>query len=143
MKQLESRNAPSQKVLFPEIIVFSTEEEATLHTINDDLTSLGFDLTSLGGGSYAINGTPAGMEGINIVKLLQDIISSVGATAKEAVNSIIAERIARNAAISYGEILDEKEMKQLIADLFLCQNHNYTPSGKNIMTIISDIESRF
>lgn len=143
MKQLEKRNAPSQKVLFPEIIAFSAEEEATLQSINDDLLALGFEVTSLGGGSYAINGTPAGMEGINTVKLLQDIISSVGATAKEAVNSIIAERLANSAAISYGEILEAKEMEQLVADLFLCSNFNYTPSGKNIMTIIDDIERRF
>lgn len=143
MKQLEKRNAPSQKVLFPEIIAFSAEEENTLQEINADLIALGFEITSLGGGSYAINGTPAGMEGINIVKLLQDIISSVGATAKEAVNSIIAERLANNAAISYGEILDAKEMEQLVADLFLCSNFNYTPSGKNIMTIIDDIEFKF
>lgn len=143
MKQLEKRNAPSQKVLFPEIIAFSAEEEATLQGINDDLLALGFEVTSLGGGSYAINGTPAGMEGINTVKLLQDIISSVGATAKEAVNSIIAERLANSAAISYGEILEAKEMEQLVADLFLCSNFNYTPSGKNIMTIIDDIEFKF
>ena len=143
MKQLEKRNAPSQKVLFPEIIAFSSEEEATLQSINDDLLALGFEVTSLGGGSYAINGTPAGMEGINTVKLLQDIISSVGATAKEAVNSIIAERLANSAAISYGEILEAKEMEQLVADLFLCSNFNYTPSGKNIMTIIDDIEFKF
>ncbi len=143
MKQLEKRNAPSQKVLFPEIITFSAEEESTLQNINDDLLALGFEVTSLGGGSYAINGTPAGMEGINTVKLLQDIIASVGATAKEAVNSIIAERLANSAAISYGEILEAKEMEQLVTDLFLCSNFNYTPSGKNIMTIIDDIEFKF
>jgi len=143
MKQLEKRNAPSQKVLFPEIIAFSAEEESTLQSINDDLMALGFEVTSLGGGSYAINGTPAGMEGVNTVKLLQDIISSVGATAKESVNSIIAERLANSAAISYGEILDAKEMEQIVADLFICSNFNYTPSGKNIMTIIDDIEGRF
>lgn len=143
MKQLEKRNAPSQKVLFPEIIAFSAEEESTLQRINDDLVTLGFEFSPLGGGSYAINGTPAGMEGINMVKLLMDIVSSVGTTAKEAVNSIIAERLANNAAISYGEVLDAKEMEQLVADLFLCSNFNYTPSGKNIMTIIDDIEGRF
>lgn len=143
MKQLESRKAPSQKVLFPEIVSFTGEDEQTLLEINDELATLGFDITSLGGGSYAINGTPADMDGINVVKLLQDIISSVGASAKEAVNSIISERLANNAAISYGEILGDKEMAQLVADLFLCSNVNYTPSGKNIMTIIDDIERRF
>ncbi len=143
MKQLDSRKAPSQKVLFPEIITFTGEDEQTLVSINDGLSALGFEITSLGGGSYAINGTPAGVEGINIVKLLQDIVSSVGASAKETVNSIIAERLANNAAISYGEILSDKEMEQLVADLFCCSNVNYTPSGKNIMTIIDDIENRF
>ncbi|MCF0243608.1 MAG: DNA mismatch repair endonuclease MutL [Bacteroidaceae bacterium] len=143
MRQLEKRNAPSQRVLFPEIVALSAEEEGTLQAINDDLSALGFDLTSLGGGSYAINGTPAGLDGLNIVKLLQEIIASVGSTAKESVNSVIAERMAKSAAITYGEILEEKEMEQLIADLFLCSNVNYTPSGKKITVIIDDIESRF
>lgn len=146
MKQLDKKAAPSQKVLFPEIISFTSEEQQTLESVHAELTMLGFEVTSLGGGSYAINGTPASIIGVNVGKLLQDIVASVSVTAssaKETVNSIIAERLADHAAISYGEILDDKDMEQLVADLFLCSNVNYTPSGKNIMTIIEDIDSRF
>ncbi|MCF0201948.1 MAG: DNA mismatch repair endonuclease MutL [Bacteroidaceae bacterium] len=143
MKQIENRTAPSQKVLFPEVLTFYGNDEATLLSILDDLTMLGFDITSLGGGSYAVNGTPADIQGVNVIKLLQDIVASIEATPKETVCSIIAERLAKHAAITYGELLDDKEMEKLVADLFICSNVNYTPSGKTILTIIEDLDERF
>lgn len=142
MKQLEGKNAPSQKVLFPEIVTLSGKEEDTLRSINGELVSLGFEITPLGGGSYAVGGTPASVESASSIKLLQDIVASVETSPKETVNSIIAEQLATHAAIGYGEVLDAKEMEQLVADLFLCSNVNYTPSGKLILTVIDDLDSR-
>lgn len=40
----------------------------------DDLNALGFELSSLGGGTYAINGIPAGIEGLNPEKLVTDMV---------------------------------------------------------------------
>lgn len=40
----------------------------------EDLSFLGFELTDLGGGSYAINGVPAGIEGLNPIDLIQNMV---------------------------------------------------------------------
>ena len=49
----------SQGVLFPEIVQLPASEAAVLESIMEDFSAVGFELTPLGGGSYAINGIPS------------------------------------------------------------------------------------
>lgn len=53
--------------------------------------------------------------------------------------------LARSAAIPYGQVLSNDEMENLVNRLFACENVNYTPDGKPILTILAqqDIDSRF
>ena len=64
MRQIADKHHVSQRLLFPEMVHFSASEIPVLEEIKDDLLALGFDLSNLGGGSYAINGVPAGIEGL-------------------------------------------------------------------------------
>ena len=52
---------------------------------------------------------------------------------------------ARNAAIPYGQVLDSKEMENLVNELFASTNVNYAPDGKTIIAILSqgDIDHLF
>lgn len=61
-------------MLFPDIVQFPLSEVAILQEIMEDLSFLGFELTDLGGGSYAINGVPAGIEGLNPIDLIQNMV---------------------------------------------------------------------
>ena len=63
MMQIRQKQGMSQGVLFPEILQLPVSEAAVLQSIMDDLSAVGFELSDLGGGSYAINGIPAGIEG--------------------------------------------------------------------------------
>ncbi len=63
MVQIQQKQGVSQGVLFPEILQLPASEAAVLQGIMDDLSAVGFDLSDLGGGSYAINGIPSGIEG--------------------------------------------------------------------------------
>ena len=62
MSQIRQKQGVSQGVLFPEIIQLPASEAAVLDGILEDLSAVGFDLSPLGGGSYAINGIPSGIE---------------------------------------------------------------------------------
>ena len=62
MSQIRQKQGVSQGVLFPEIIQLPASEAAVLESILEDLSAVGFDLSPLGGGSYAINGIPSGPE---------------------------------------------------------------------------------
>lgn len=138
MKCLYDHKSSSQGLLFPEIVQFTKLEEVTLNDIIEDIESIGFDITNLGGGSYSINGVPAGVEGLSPVKLLHDIVYSSMETVssiRENVQSSIATTLADSAAIPYGQILSAEEMTHLLDRLFHLALPKYTPDGKPIYYI--------
>ena len=141
MQSINSGNRPSQKELFPIVVQFEKMDNVVLENLMEDISSLGFDLSNLGGGSYSVNGIPSGLEGIDISTLLHDMIVS----AKERTNDIrhdaqeaLALTMAENAAIVYGQVLSTVEMEQLFQDLFATKTPARTPDGKLIYTIIED-----
>lgn len=143
MGQLRQKQGVPQGVLFPEIVRFPASEAAMLESILDDLSAVGFDLSPLGGGSYAINGIPSGIEGLNAVDLLQNMVHTAmekGNDVKEEVQQILALTLARAAAIVYGQVLSNEEMSNLVDSLFACPSPNYTPDGKTILATIREEE---
>ena len=138
---MNSGNHPSQKELFPSVIQFDQSDAVVLDGLMEDICSLGFDLSNLGGGAYSVNGIPVGIEGINVENLLHDMVAS----AKETTNNIkkdaqeaLALTMAENAAIVYGQVLSSVEMEHLLKDLFATKTPARTPDGKMTYAIIED-----
>lgn len=143
MSQISRKQGVSQGMLFPEMIQLPASEAAMLESILDDLSAVGFDLSPLGGGSYAINGIPSGIEGLNPVDLIHSMVSTAmekGGDVKEEVRHILALTLARAAAIVYGQVLSNEEMSNLVDSLFACPSPNYTPDGKTILATIREEE---
>lgn len=143
MNQIQQKQGVSQGVLFPEIVRLPASEAAVLESLSDDLAAVGFDLTPLGGGSYAINGVPSGIEGINPVELVQNMVHTAmekGNDVKEEVHTILALTLARAAAIVYGQVLSNDEMSNLVDSLFACATPNYTPDGRTVLATIKEDE---
>lgn len=148
MEQIRTRNGVSQGVLFPEVVELPPSEVTVLESLTDDLTAVGFDLTPLGGGSYAVNGVPAGIEGLSPVELIRNMVHTAmekGGNVREEVQTILALTLARSAAIVYGQVLSEEEMANLVDSLFACPTPGYTPDGKTVLITVKeeDIERRF
>ncbi|WP_321333562.1 DNA mismatch repair endonuclease MutL [uncultured Bacteroides sp.] len=148
ISQISQRQGVSQGVLFPEILQLPASEVAILRGIIDDLSAVGFDLSDLGGGSYAVNGIPSGIEGIDPVELVHSMLHTAlekGSDVKEEVQSILALTLARAAAIVYGQALGDEEIGNLIDNLFACHTPNFTPDGHTILATIKeeDIEKLF
>ena len=142
-RSIRQKQGASQQLLFPEVVEFTPAEAALMPAIGDDLRFVGFDLNDLGGGSYVINGLPIGIEGIDIVQLLKDIVArcvDVRADAQELLCDAIALSLAKATAIPVGKSLTGEEMDHLIASLFSCQDSNLTPDGKTILTMLTDEE---
>ena len=120
-KQLDERKGNVQRVLFPERIDFTVSEATVLENIMEQLSYLGFELTSLGGASYAIQGMPAGVEGLNPVALLSDIIHSVMESTSEVGEKLydtLALTMAKQVAIVVGQVLTAEEKNTLVSNLF-------------------------
>ena len=138
-----------QQLLFPETLQLSPADAVVMEQISSELATLGFDISNLGGNTYAINGIPAGLEGLAPVSLVQQLISEAAdhdAALSQSLNLSISQSLnltlARAAAIPYGQLLNNEEMEGLVNSLFACSNVNYTPDGKSILCILpqADIE---
>ena len=145
----------SQRLLFPETMQLSPSDTVIMEQILPELSVLGFDLSPLGGGTFAVNGIPAGLEGVEPITLLQQIVDDVSehdamnGAAAQAMNLSVSQSLylslARAAAIPYGQVLSNEEMENIVNSLFSCSNVNYTPDGKPILVILpqTDIDALF
>lgn len=146
LEQVGNHAMESQRVLFPERVQFSPSEMVVIGKILPELAQMGFDLSDLGQGSYAINGVPAGIEGLNHVVLLNEMVSEAVEKGDlnniEEINKSLALSMARSAAVPHGQVLTNSEMESIVNELFVCSNVNYTPDGKAILCILPqrDIE---
>lgn len=148
LQQIKNHQGVSQGVLFPEILELPASEAVVLQEISDDLAAIGFDLSNLGGGSYAINGVPSGIEGLSPVQLIRNMLHTAmekGCDVKEEVQETLALTLAKAAAIVYGQVLGNDEMTKLVDSLFACATPNYTPDGKTVLSLLKedDIEKLF
>ncbi|GHU91425.1 DNA mismatch repair protein MutL [Bacteroidia bacterium] len=147
-KKIQSHQGASQGMLFPEIVSFTPKEATVLPYLLDDFAIMGFDLNDLGNNSYSINGIPAGLEHIDAVDTLKNMVQKAldtGCEVKEEVTEAIVLALARQAAISYGKQLSNEETEQLVSGLFASASPSYTPDGKLIVSTLTDeeIDKRF
>jgi DNA mismatch repair protein MutL len=148
LTQIQQQRGMSQQVLFPDIVQFPMSEVPILQEVLPDIHYLGFDLTDLGGGSYAIQGVPSGIEGLNPVELIQSMVHTAvetGHSGKGEVQSQLALTLARAAAIVPGQVLSNQEMNALVEELLCLATPNYTPDGKTVLSVLpeKDIEKMF
>jgi len=134
-----------QRLLFPEMVQFSPSDNVMMQRFMPDLAVMGFDISDLGGGSYAIGGIPAGLDGVDPGSLLRNIVTDAatsGVSSDEELHTSLALGLARNTAIVYGQVLTNAEMERVVNELFACSNANYTPDGRPILCILAqrDIE---
>ncbi len=143
MEQFRQHTASTQRLLFPEAVQFAPSEAVVLEKILPELAGIGFEVSSLGGNSFAVNGMPAGLDGLDPVSLLRQLVTEAASDVQLSdLHARLALGLARSAAIPYGQVLTNDEMESLINDLFSCSNVNYTPDGKAILSILpqTDIE---
>ncbi len=143
MAQITERQGVSQGVLFPDILQVIPSQVPVLESIMDDLNGVGFELSNLGGGSYAINGVPSELEGVNAPDLITRMLHAAiekGGQVRQEVQQQVALTMAKASAIVYGQVLTNDEMLNLVDDLFSCTSPNYTPDGKIVLATIKEEE---
>ena len=143
LSQLESQTGNSQRMLFPEVVQFPPSDAVVLERIIPELHTMGFELTDLGQYSYGIQAIPAGLDGLNYVQLIEDMVNDTiekGTGNLHDIHSSLALSLARHAAIPQGQVLSNEEMENIVNELFACSNVNYTPDGKAILCILPQKE---
>lgn len=148
IEQMQKRRPSSQKPLFPDTIHFSASDKVVVEAVMPELQNIGFELTQNEEGDYTITAVPSGLDGLDYVALVQDLVASAREKTTSAIDDInhsIALELARNAAVTYGQVLTNAEMENIVNSLFACSNFSYTPDGKKILTMLrqSDLEQLF
>ena len=143
LKQLDNQATASQGMLFPEMLELSLSQAAIMESLLEDFLHLGFDISNMGGGTFAIQGIPEGIAGLTPTKLVSDMLASAmekGGMSKEDIHRGMALTMARSAALVIGEVLSATEMSCIIDELFACDIPGYTPDGKKTFVVIDDDE---
>lgn len=139
LNRLRQRTASTQRLLFPEMLRLAPSEAVGMQRFLPDLYAMGFDITDLGGGSFALAGIPAGIEGVDPQTLVANIIADTAELTTDTTDDVyaaLALSLARFTAIAYGQVLTNDEMEHVVNELFACSNVNYTPDGRPILTIL-------
>ncbi|MDR2815576.1 MAG: DNA mismatch repair endonuclease MutL [Proteiniphilum sp.] len=143
LEQIRNKKGISQRVLFPEVLNLPASEAAALPSVMDDLEALGFELSDLGGGSFAVQAVPSEIENADPAALIRSMIGKsmeTGGDVKSEIQEAIALSLANLTAIPYGRTLTTKEMLLIVSQLFASPFPTYTPDGQTVINVISEAE---
>jgi DNA mismatch repair protein MutL len=122
----------SQKSLFPATITLSAPDAILLTELLPDLQTLGYTIEPFGKDSFIIQGTPADTGQGDERSALEDLLEQYKHFTSEirfSRREKLIRTMARQQAVKAGTILDEKEMRTLVDDLFASAQYNITPGG--------------
>jgi len=134
---------PSQSLLFPIQVTFTSIEIEKLKEIKKILERYGFKFKILSGNTVIWEGIPAIIESITETDL-RAIIEEISKKKVPGLDEIL-KSIACHSAIKQGDVLSTEEMVNLIEQLFSTE-HPYTcPHGRPTLIDISinELEKRF
>jgi DNA mismatch repair protein MutL len=138
----------AQRELYPARIDLEPGDYLIVQEIKEELFNLGIDIGDLGSNTVVINSCPAGLDYTTLQDLLEMLIEEYKETKQKVKGSAtmtLAATLAKAGAIDYGKKLQHQEMQRLVDELFACENPNYSPGGKKIITIhaMEDIDRLF
>ncbi|MDP4263433.1 MAG: DNA mismatch repair endonuclease MutL [Bacteroidota bacterium] len=122
----------TQRSMFPVTFELSPADAAVLEELMNDLQQLGYIIEPFGKNTFVVQGTPADLEQgneKNIVDALLEQYKHFSNELKFSKREKLIRSLARQQAIKTGTRLTEREMRQLVKDLFACEQPNSTPEG--------------
>lgn len=140
---LQTGTGTSQRLLFPQTIGVPAAQVAVLEERMEDLTAMGFELNSLGGGSFSINGIPSGLESEQPRGLVEELLEQLTHLPTDLdmpAQDRTALAVARSAVRQWRRRWKTAELKHLVDELFACEQPYYSPTGKATIATFSHEE---
>jgi DNA mismatch repair protein MutL len=125
----------TQRSMFPSSLELTPADAAIMEEILGDLQHLGYMIEPFGKNTYVIQGTPADVVQGNekhTIDILLEQYKHFSPEVKFSKREKLIRSLARQQAIKTGIRLTEKEMGQLVNDLFACEQPNVSPDGSPI-----------
>lgn len=128
----DETSVSTQTELFPKTVNLSVSDAVILKEILPDINRLGFDIQEFGQNTFVIHGVPAELkQGANEQQLIERLLEQYKQNINLSldIKEKIARAMSKSAATKRGKVLDVKEMRTLIDQLFACAMPFHSPSG--------------
>jgi len=129
---VHSKQAPTQKSLFPIPLELTVSDTVLLDELLPDLHLIGYQIEKNENGEYLIQGTPADVTQGNekhAIEMLIEQFKHFSSDVKFSQREKLVRCMAKQQSIKSGTGMDEREMMKLVNDLFTCNTPNMSPSG--------------
>lgn len=133
----------TQQSLFPSTIELAPADIPLLNELLPDLQQLGYKLEPFGNHTFVIQGTPAGLDNVNEVTALENLLEQYkhfSSDLKFSKREKLLRSLAWQQSVKAGTSLSIQEQNNLVHDLFNCQTPNATPNGKPTYMSFKKIE---
>ncbi len=148
LQSIDSKNIPSQQLMFPQNISFSAADFALLQNLLPSLREVGFDIDEFGKNELIVNAIPLYLDA-NLIKdlleqLLEDEKDHKGDSSSRT-HETLASTLARVSSLKTGVRLSQQEMRNMVDELFACASPYVSLSGKPVVVNLSldDIDKSF
>ena len=132
-KAVGGKPIATQRSLFPATMELAVADTVLLNELLPDLSHLGYLLEPFGNNTFVIQGTPADVEQGNertaIEKMLEQY-KHFSMDLKFSKREKLLRSLALQQSVKAGTSLGQKEIKNLLDELFDCDVPNITPNGK-------------
>jgi DNA mismatch repair protein MutL len=122
----------TQRSMFPATLDLAPADAVILQELMSDLHELGYMIEPFGKNSFVIQGTPADLEAGNEKNIIDSLLEQYKHFSNElkfSKREKLVRSLAKQQSLKTGIRLTEREMKQLVNDLFACDQPNSTPDG--------------
>ena len=122
----------TRRSMYPATLELVPADAAVMEEIIADLQQLGYIIEPFGKNTFVIQGTPADVGQGNekyIIDILLEQYKHFSNEVKFSKREKLIRSLARQQSIKTGVQLTEREMRQLVNNLFACEQPNVTPDG--------------
>jgi DNA mismatch repair protein MutL len=134
--ELRGGGVRTQAMLTPETLELDPARAAQIHAAVGELRALGFDVEPFGPTTLVLKGTPAVFGPEGGLKLLSDMIQSMGETGfamrGEAAFEDLLKQLACHGSVRVGRVLSDTEIVALLADLDRTEFKTNCPHGRPV-----------
>lgn len=145
---LDNKRVPSQQLLFPQAIQYSSSDYQIIKELFPRLREAGFDMDEFGKNEIVVNGIPLYLENHAVDQVLEQLLEDEKDhrdAAESDWHEMLAMRLAEASAITSGSKMSQAEMAEMVDELFACQSPYLSTRGKPVVVKmnIEDIDKSF
>jgi DNA mismatch repair protein MutL len=148
LRQLETGEAPSQRLLLAETIELSHKDALFLHKVIEKLQKLGVEVREFGENTFILDALPPFVKAKDTRQYMLDVIDALKESGEvnklRLGEDVIAKTVCRHA-VKANDILRGPELEKLIEDLKACGMPYTCPHGRPtlIEMTFGELEKKF